>query len=207
MLNTDICKVSCANIGLFFSRTLIWNPTYRPHRKAKNIKSRVAPSRLKMPPPPPSKTFFDIKGMYQCRKPQCLTCKHVKHGQKGFNHKDKQYTFLAFYTCSTEFVVYCLSCPCGLLYVGRTIRTLRKRERGRKTQERGRKGPWRPWCSPAFFPTSWSMLWRLVCMDFGGYSIILASWWTLQRPLWKRDILDLLLGHPHAQRNEWEYRG
>lgn len=65
--------------------------------------------------------------MYQCRKLNCLTCKFVQHKQKHFTTKDKTFQLGQFFNCSTEFVVYCLSCPCNLLYVGRTTRTLRKR--------------------------------------------------------------------------------
>lgn len=39
----------------------------------------------------------------------------------------KTYHLGEFYSCSPEFVIYCLTCPCGLLYVGRTVQTLRKR--------------------------------------------------------------------------------
>lgn len=65
--------------------------------------------------------------MYHCRKALCLTCQHVCHKQKEFSFKGKTYIISEFYTCSSEFLVYCMSCPCGLLYVGRTIRTLHKR--------------------------------------------------------------------------------
>lgn len=65
--------------------------------------------------------------MYQCRKLNCLTCKFVQHKQKYFTTKDKTFELGQFFNCSTEFVVYCLSYPCNLLYVGRTTRTLRKK--------------------------------------------------------------------------------
>lgn len=48
-------------------------------------------------------------------------------GQNKFQSKGKFYTISEFHTCSSEVVVYCMSCPWGLLYVGRTIRTLHKR--------------------------------------------------------------------------------
>lgn len=67
-----------------------------------------------------------ITGIYQCCKPFCKTCWFVKHGQKDFCVKGKTYPLKGFYTCSTDHVVYCLTCPCSLFYVGRTIRSLRK---------------------------------------------------------------------------------
>lgn len=99
------------------------------YRGAQNLKEKIAPSKLKTcrPQPSVSPTFLDIKGMYQCRKLNCLTCKFVQHKQKHFTTKDKTFQLGQFFNCSTEFVVYCLSCPCNLLYVGCTTRTLRKR--------------------------------------------------------------------------------
>lgn len=98
------------------------------YRKAPNIKGKIAPSKLKKKTNTSSslQLFFMI-GMYQCRKPLCLTCSFVQHGQKTFTIKNKTYKISEFYTCSTDHVVYCLTCPCGLHYVGRTIRPLRQR--------------------------------------------------------------------------------
>lgn len=75
----------------------------------------------------PNSHFLSIKGMFQCRKLNFLTCRHAQHCQKHFTTIDKTYAHNDFYNCSTEFVIYCLSCPCGLLYMGRTIGTIRKR--------------------------------------------------------------------------------
>ncbi|PIO39511.1 hypothetical protein AB205_0069860 [Aquarana catesbeiana] len=99
------------------------------YRQAKNIKAQIAPSKVKTAHPTASAplTFFNIKGMYQCRKPLSLTCAHVTHRQKDFHHKGKLYVIPDFFNCGSDYVVYCLTCPCGLLYVGRTIRPLRKR--------------------------------------------------------------------------------
>lgn len=85
------------------------------YRRARNIKAKIAPSKTKTSRPIRSipLTFFGIKGMYQCKKPLCLTCAHVTHRQK--------------YLFRKGYVVYFLTCPCSLFYVGRTIRTLRKR--------------------------------------------------------------------------------
>lgn len=99
------------------------------YRRARNLKNNIAPSKIQKSSTTPSAplTFLNIKGMFQCRKKSCLTCKHVTHGLKEFSTKGQKYTIPDFFNCSTEFVIYCMSCPCGLLYVGRTIRTLRKR--------------------------------------------------------------------------------
>lgn len=98
------------------------------YRKSRNIKSKIAPSRIKPTQPTSSPlTLIPLRGMYQCKKPLCLTCQFIQHGQKTFTVKGKNYTLKEFYNCSTDFVIYCLTCPCGLIYVGRTIRALRAR--------------------------------------------------------------------------------
>lgn len=88
-----------------------------PYRRAQNLKGKIAPSKLKTRRPQPTVTpiFLDIKDMYQWRKLNCLTCKFVQHKQKYFTTKGKTYQLGQFFNCSTEFVVYCLSCPCNLL--------------------------------------------------------------------------------------------
>lgn len=64
--------------------------------------------------------------MYQCKKALCKTCSFVQHGKKSFSSKGKTYLIDHFYNCSSDFVVYGLTYPCGLIYVGRTICPLRQ---------------------------------------------------------------------------------
>lgn len=56
------------------------------YRRAKNIKSRIAPSKIRKVPLTPAShiPLIPLVGMYQCRKKLCLTCKFVDHGQKNF---------------------------------------------------------------------------------------------------------------------------
>lgn len=56
-----------------------------------------------------------------------MMSKFVQHGQKSFSTKGKTYPIKEFPNCSSDHVVYCLTCPCGFLYVGRTIHPLRQR--------------------------------------------------------------------------------
>lgn len=75
------------------------------------------------------RSYFDNRvGIFQCKKRGCLTCQSVPHGQSNFSTSNGQnFNIRQFLTCSSEFVIYLLKCPCNLLYVGRTRRTLRKR--------------------------------------------------------------------------------
>lgn len=70
--------------------------------------------------------FFENRvGIFQCRKQGCLTCQFITHGQPSFSDRTgNTYSIRQFITCSTQFAVYVLQCPCNLLYVGHTIRVL-----------------------------------------------------------------------------------
>lgn len=98
------------------------------YRKTRTIKSLIAPSKLKTihNRPTPSRTFLTLNGMYQCKKQKCLTCKFVSL-PKIFATKGNTYQFREFFNCSSDFVIYGIRCLCDLLYIGRTIQTLRKR--------------------------------------------------------------------------------
>lgn len=88
------------------------------YRRALNVKNKVAPSKLKplLTPPSPRLCLLPLHGMFQCRKALCKTCEFVVHGQKQFSTKGKTYDISEVYNCSSDFVVYCLYCPCQLLY-------------------------------------------------------------------------------------------
>lgn len=109
-MNTTLCKRSKV--------TYRRNPT---------LKNKIAPSKLKCIKKDDPLCLIPLKGMYRCNKSLCKTCQFVNHGQKSFTHKDKLYLLDSFYNCSSDYVVYCLMCPCKMLYVGRTIRPLRRR--------------------------------------------------------------------------------
>lgn len=102
--------------------------------KAHNIKRKIAPSKIK-PTQPTSVplVLIPLVGMYQCKKPFCLTCEFVQHVQKTFSVKGKTYTLKDFFNCFTDYIVYCLTCTCGLFYVGKTIRA-RFSEQSRKVE-------------------------------------------------------------------------
>lgn len=98
------------------------------YRKAPSLKNRIAPSKLPIDKPISNPTtLIPLVGMYQCKKARCKTCMFVEHGKKSFLSKGRIYTLEQFYNCSSNFVVYGLTCPCGLIYVGRTICPLRQR--------------------------------------------------------------------------------
>lgn len=74
--------------------------------------------------------FQNLVGFYKCNK--CALCyinaiktrKTVQFTSRGTN---QVFPIKYFITCSTSCVVYLLTCPCGLDYVGRTVRPLQVR--------------------------------------------------------------------------------
>ncbi|XP_053573516.1 P43 5S RNA-binding protein [Bombina bombina] len=63
-------------------------------------------------------------GCYRCLG--CTTCSGLSN-TKTFSHPhtNRKCTIRYRVTCTTEFIVYLLHCPCGLFYVGKTVDTLR----------------------------------------------------------------------------------
>lgn len=108
--------------------TILPEHTRVTYRKAPNLKNKIALSKLKSINTKPSPlVLIPLVGMYQCRKALCKTCHFIQHDKKSFCCKGKTYQLDNFYNCSSDFVVYGLTCPCGLIYVGCTIRPLRQR--------------------------------------------------------------------------------
>lgn len=99
-------------------------------RKARNFKNILAPSKLKTGniEKDTSLKFNNLKGVFGCKKPRCLTCQFIHYGQESFSDQSGQkYPISQFLTCSHDFVIYGLTCSCKKVYVGRTIRPVRKR--------------------------------------------------------------------------------
>lgn len=109
-------------------KTILPNIPRITYRKAPSLKNKIAPSKFPSDHIITNPTqLIPLVGMFQCKKIRCKTCSFVQHGKKSFVSKGKTYLLDQFYNCSSEFVVYGLKCPCGLIYVGRTICPLRQR--------------------------------------------------------------------------------
>ncbi|XP_066465117.1 uncharacterized protein [Eleutherodactylus coqui] len=66
------------------------------------------------------------KGNFPCLG--CVCCRNLMKGHT-FRHPltGKQFPIRSRYTCNTSYVVYLLTCPCGLGYVGETTQEVKKR--------------------------------------------------------------------------------
>lgn len=98
-------------------------------RGAPSIKSRVV-SAVCDPPINKPMFFQHLIGYYKCRN--CEVCSINAIAERKVcrlhsNSTSRDFSIKSFITCSTTHVVYLLSCPCGLHYVGRTVRSLKVR--------------------------------------------------------------------------------
>ncbi|OCT74326.1 hypothetical protein XELAEV_18033291mg [Xenopus laevis] len=67
-----------------------------------------------------------VKGMHKCG--HCKCCKYMKKCN-DFTHlqNKKVYKIDSFINCQTTAVIYVIECGCPLWYVGKTLRSIRKR--------------------------------------------------------------------------------
>ncbi|CAI9578678.1 unnamed protein product, partial [Staurois parvus] len=87
-------------------------------------KGHHPPTKITAPLP----TFDYRTGIYRCNKRGCLNCQSITHGRSQvLDSQGNSYHIRQFITCATDLIIYILTCPCKLLYVGRTTRPLRKR--------------------------------------------------------------------------------
>lgn len=98
------------------------------YRGVPPLRLQVAPNVLDAPNRVPF--FQNSKGFFPCRK--CKVCringdKNRKICQFKSNSTTKVNDIDTFITCTSKNVVYLLTCPCGLQYVGRTMRAMNVR--------------------------------------------------------------------------------
>lgn len=96
--------------------------------RAKTLKNKLAPSEFcnkTLGINPPSQKN---KGSYKCPKTRCECCENIGDNVTTITSSNTKETIplTSPLDCDCTFVVYLLSCTCGLQYVGRTIQTLQK---------------------------------------------------------------------------------
>lgn len=97
------------------------------YRRAPSLATRITKSAIDEPKP---LKLMDQKGFYRCGK--CMMCKQTGMKERKSisfksNYNGRVHKLKDIITCNTTGVVYMLECPCGLQYVGRTIRALKTR--------------------------------------------------------------------------------
>ncbi|KAG9465055.1 hypothetical protein GDO78_019010 [Eleutherodactylus coqui] len=109
------------------------------YRCARNLKDRVVRTSCPSSMGSIQRTLAPVRnGNFPCLG--CAACHNMLKGD-GFTHprSGKQFAIRGWYSCWPSFVVYLISCPCGLLYVGETITEVRKRIANHKSNIRTKK--------------------------------------------------------------------
>lgn len=94
-------------------------------KKAPNLRNKLV--RADLPPVRPTHFLLNTpKGNYPCGR--CQQC-HFTYKTNTFSHPHtgKKFYIKDVILCSTTNVIYLLTCPCGLCYVGKTTRALKTR--------------------------------------------------------------------------------
>lgn len=109
-------------------RTVIPDKPVLIYRGAPSLRHSVASNVVD---PPRTVSFFqNMKGFFPCRR--CKICQiNSFRGRKcetfSSTVTNKVYNIESFITCSTQYVVYLIQCPCSKQYIGRTKRELHVR--------------------------------------------------------------------------------
>lgn len=95
-------------------------PPLMSYRRSSNLKDRLV--KTCTPGPTRGQQRFIGKpkvGCFPCLN--CISCPLMSKGDTFTHpHTAEQYKIKQYLTCTTDWVVYVLWCPCGLLYVGET---------------------------------------------------------------------------------------
>lgn len=105
--------------------TLPENPSFI-YRKTPNFGDRIVKKVLN--PPNRPCMFWDHAGFFSCRR--CKACLQINHPIRGLikfisTGNNRTFKISEFITCGTTHVIYVLQCPCNLMYMGRTKKTLK----------------------------------------------------------------------------------
>ncbi|XP_063775638.1 uncharacterized protein LOC134911273 [Pseudophryne corroboree] len=121
-------------------------PSYTRNRNLKDwlVKNDVSATSVGRPT-----TFLSRKpGCYRCTG--CTTCSFMEYGDSfAHPHSGERIAIRHILTCSSTYVVYIIRCPCGLLYVGKTMRQFKEhmalhRSSIRQALEGGKSGTNQP---------------------------------------------------------------
>ncbi|XP_075422987.1 uncharacterized protein LOC142463956 [Ascaphus truei] len=95
------------------------------YRKARSMKSIIAPTKLKSANNSEKTALNGLKGNHKCGRGRCITCRHLMvRSDFSSSNRDIIYQVRNYINCLSSFVVYCIQCGCGLRYIGRTTRSL-----------------------------------------------------------------------------------
>lgn len=116
---------------------LFVEPPLFAHKRARNVRDMVVRADCHTHSGP-SHFLSDVQnGNFPCFN--CVHCNAMIRGETFFHpHSGRKYSIKSRISCKTKFVVYLLKCPCGLFYIGKTIRELKTRISEHKSSIRNR---------------------------------------------------------------------
>ena len=127
-MNQDACKIISGNFKILHddstTNNIFRKPPLMAFRRAKNLKDLLVRSSLPHDPP------NHPTGTFPCSRTICRTCPHVNSSNTITTPKG-HVNITGHYTCTTENVVYCLTCEkCpSTVYIGETGRRMADRFR------------------------------------------------------------------------------
>ncbi|CAJ0965952.1 unnamed protein product [Ranitomeya imitator] len=155
-------------------------PALMCKRRPRNFRDSLVKADIRSLTKQPRQQFLGTQrtGTFPCLG--CACCANViKSSEFTHPHTGKKFNIKGFYTCETNFVVYLVKCPCGLMYVGETIQHVRDRISSHKSTIRLKK-TWLP--LPHHFVTANHSVSQL------QYQVIER----VERPRWGGDHIKLL---------------
>ncbi|CAJ0967219.1 unnamed protein product [Ranitomeya imitator] len=97
-------------------------------KRPRNIKDNLVRADIGPTHSGPTQRFLanPKTGTFPCLS--CNQCNNVLRGNTIHHpHTGKRYPIKNFFTCDTNYAVYLIKCPCGLLYVGETTQSVKSR--------------------------------------------------------------------------------
>ncbi|XP_077136476.1 uncharacterized protein LOC143793411 [Ranitomeya variabilis] len=119
-------------------------PALMCKRRPRNYKDSLVRADIGSLTKQPIQQFLSSQrmGTFPCLN--CACCANVIRSSEFLHpHTGKSFKINGFYTCETNFVVYLIKCPCGLLYIGETTQHVRDRISSHKSTIRLKK-TWLP---------------------------------------------------------------
>ena len=114
----------------------IKNPPLIVYRRGRNLRNKLFHANCQ-----PQKKISQAllrtlpNGSYKCRR--CAQCNNMMKCEYFFHpHTGKRFEINDIIMCSTTHVIYTITCPCALCYVGKTSRSLKQRINEHKNSNR-----------------------------------------------------------------------
>ncbi|CAJ0958837.1 unnamed protein product [Ranitomeya imitator] len=120
------------------------NPTLMCTKRAANLRDKLVRADIGSAQPTVTQRLLGTRrnGTFPCLS--CASCSNVIKSENIVHPRTgKSYPIKGYYTCNSNFVVYLVKCPCGLLYVGETTQHIKDRISSHKSTIRCSK-TWLP---------------------------------------------------------------